>query len=172
MNSGNLYRSRHASGVMRDDYPALSYRAGMPGVEIGGLEPGETPQQRLGRVLRAARNDKGWSQEQLAQAAKVGEATVQRFENGKTATPDPTVLRRIFQALDLDLMAIPVVLGYVTAEEIGLSPQMFAPTTEQAIRILEDPTVSAASKKEWLAFLQYRVQQDAQEAAAREREAG
>jgi transcriptional regulator with XRE-family HTH domain len=124
--------------------------------------PTEEPRERFARVIRHAREQRGWNQEELADAAGVSRPTVQRYEGGKTATPDAETSRRIFRALDLDPRLIPVVLGYVTAEEMGLpaeQPRVFSATVEEAIRILEDPRVPAVQKAEWLEFLRFRTVQ-------------
>jgi transcriptional regulator with XRE-family HTH domain len=121
-------------------------------------DAGLDPRQRLAAVVREARRDRGWNQEQLAIAADVSEPTIQRYETGKTGTPDPYVARRVFKALGLDPRLIPVILGYVTAEEMGLPPEqprVFTPTIERAIEILDDPKVSPERKAEWLAFLEF-----------------
>lgn len=121
----------------------------------------EDPRLRFARVVREARETRGWNQEQLAEHAGVSRPTIQRWENAKTSTPDPENARRVFRALGLDPKLIPVVLGYVTAEEMGLPPEpvrVFNPDVEQVIRILEDPTVPAAAKAEWMQFLQFRAQ--------------
>lgn len=125
--------------------------------------PDEEPRQRFARIVRQAREERDWTQEELAVAADVSRPTVQRYENGRTATPEAEAARRIFRALGLDARLIPVVLGYVTAEEMGLPPEpprVFSPTAEEAIAILENPAVPAAQKAEWLRYLRY-VTQDA-----------
>lgn len=74
----------------------------------------------------------------------------------------------MFQALGLDPRLIPVVLGYVTAEEMGLPPEpprVLSPTAEQALAILEDPAVPAARKEEWLMFLQFSAERSAAQSA-------
>jgi transcriptional regulator with XRE-family HTH domain len=123
--------------------------------------PAEDPRQRFARVVQQAREQRGWTQDQLADKAGVSRPTIQRWENGKTGTPDPENARRVFQALGLDPRLIPVVLGYVTAEEMGVDPvppRVFPPTVEEAIAILEDPRVPAATKDEWIGYLRYRAQ--------------
>jgi transcriptional regulator with XRE-family HTH domain len=124
--------------------------------------PGEDSRARFARVVREARDQKGWGQDKLAEESGVSRPTIQRWENGRTGTPDPDNARRVFQALGLDPRLIPVVLGYVTDEEMGLPPQpprVFTATVEEAIRILDDPDVPASAKAEWLQFLQFREQQ-------------
>jgi transcriptional regulator with XRE-family HTH domain len=121
---------------------------------------GEDPRLRFARVVREARRQRGMSQQELAEAAKVSEPTIQRWENGRTGTPDPENARRAFQALALDPRLIPVLLGYVTAEEMGLppeAPRVFTPTVEEVIAILDDPSVPAAAKDEWVEFLRFRA---------------
>jgi transcriptional regulator with XRE-family HTH domain len=129
---------------------------------------------RFARVVREAREQRGWNQERLADVADVSRPTIQRWETAKTGTPDPENARRVFKALGLDPRLIPVVLGYVTAEEMGLPPEpprVFNPTVEEAIRILEDPRVPAAAKTEWVEFLRFRAQ-PAVDQGHQERDAG
>lgn len=76
----------------------------------------------------------------------------QRWETAKTGTPDLENARRTFIALGLDPRLIPVLLGYVTAEEMGAPaavPRVFAPMVEDAIRILERPRVPSVVAAEW-----------------------
>jgi transcriptional regulator with XRE-family HTH domain len=120
--------------------------------------PPEEPRDRFARVIREAREQRGWTQDDLAENADVSRPTVQRYEGGKTATPEPEKARQIFRALGLDPRLIPVLLGYVTAEEMGVDPippRVFSRTTEDILAILEDPKVSAAQKVEWLNYFRY-----------------
>jgi transcriptional regulator with XRE-family HTH domain len=117
----------------------------------------EDPKQRFARVIRAARERRGWNQDELSDASQVSRPTIQRWESAKTATPDPENARRVFLALELDPRIIPVLLGYVTPEEMGLAPQVLDPTLEEVIAILDDPRVPAAAKAEWVEFLRFRA---------------
>ena len=56
----------------------------------------------LGRGVRALREQRGWSQAQLAAAAKMTQSAVARFEAGGTV-PSLPVLDRLAQALDAEL---------------------------------------------------------------------
>jgi ribosome-binding protein aMBF1 (putative translation factor) len=56
----------------------------------------------LGAAVRALREQKGWSQTQLAQAASMTQSAVARFEAGGTV-PTLPVLQRLALALDADL---------------------------------------------------------------------
>jgi ribosome-binding protein aMBF1 (putative translation factor) len=57
---------------------------------------------QLGRAVRALREQKGWSQRDLADAARMTQPSVARFEAGGT-TPTLPVLERLAAALDVDL---------------------------------------------------------------------
>jgi transcriptional regulator with XRE-family HTH domain len=56
----------------------------------------------LGRAVRALREQRGWSQAQLAAAAGMTQSAVARFEAGGTV-PSLRVLDRLAQALDAEL---------------------------------------------------------------------
>lgn len=57
----------------------------------------------LGRTARALREQRGWSQTELARAAGMTQSAVARFERGGTV-PTLPVLERLAQALDVDLV--------------------------------------------------------------------
>jgi transcriptional regulator with XRE-family HTH domain len=140
-------------------------------VEPDTTDIGEDPKLRFAQVVREAREQRGWTQDQLAEAAGVARPTIQRWETGKTGTPEPDNARRVFLALGLDPRLIPVILGYATPDEMGLParmPRVFTPTIERAIAILEDPKVPAAAKEEWVAFLAFRAAQEAERNAPKQ----
>ena len=56
----------------------------------------------LGRSVRELRQQRGWSQTQLAEAAGMTQSAVARFEGGGTV-PTLPVLERLAQALDVEL---------------------------------------------------------------------
>jgi ribosome-binding protein aMBF1 (putative translation factor) len=56
----------------------------------------------LGRAVRELREQRGWSQTQLAEAAEMTQSAVARFEAGGTV-PTLAVLERIAWALDVEL---------------------------------------------------------------------
>ncbi len=56
----------------------------------------------LGRSVRELREQRGWSQTQLAEAAGMTQSAVARFEAGGTV-PTLPVLERLAQALDVEL---------------------------------------------------------------------
>lgn len=56
----------------------------------------------LGRAVRELREERGWSQRQLAEAAAMTQSAVARFEAGGTV-PTLPVLERLARALDVRL---------------------------------------------------------------------
>jgi ribosome-binding protein aMBF1 (putative translation factor) len=56
----------------------------------------------LGRAVRELRERRGWSQSQLAQASRMTQSAVARFEAGGTV-PTLPVLERLAAALDVSL---------------------------------------------------------------------
>jgi len=56
----------------------------------------------LGRTVRQLREQRGWSQTELANVAEMTQSAVARFEAGGTV-PSLPVLERLAQALDADL---------------------------------------------------------------------
>lgn len=149
----SIYRYSDVSSLIRVGYSSA--------VTPTPPTPAEDPRVRFARTVREGREERGWNQDQLADAAGVSRPTIQRWETAKTGTPDPENARRVFLALGLDPRYIPVVLGYVTAEEMGLPPRVISPTAEEALAILEDPSVPAAQKAEWLRYLRYVTQEAA-----------
>ena len=57
----------------------------------------------LGRTVRQIREQRGWSQAELAKAAQMTQSAVARFEAGGTV-PTLPVLDRLAQALDAELI--------------------------------------------------------------------
>ncbi|MFC9969009.1 MULTISPECIES: helix-turn-helix domain-containing protein [Nocardia] len=57
----------------------------------------------LGRDIRRMREDRGWTQSVLADAAEMTQSAVARFEAGGTI-PSLPVLERLARALDADLV--------------------------------------------------------------------
>jgi transcriptional regulator with XRE-family HTH domain len=142
-------------------YVPAPIRARVSDLHYPQLMPVEDePLRTFANLIREAREALGWSQDELADAAGVSRPTINRYEQAKTKTPEPETVRSIFLALRLDPRRIPVILGYVTAEEMGLPPEparTFAPSVEEVIAILEDPTVDSREKAEWVEFLRYRA---------------
>lgn len=73
--------------------------------EPGAIEAYEAVRlaYELGRSVRALREERGWSQTRLAEAAGMTQSAVARFEAGGTV-PSLPVLERLAHALDADLV--------------------------------------------------------------------
>jgi transcriptional regulator with XRE-family HTH domain len=132
----------------------------------------DDPLRRFAALIRSTREYRGWSQDDLAERAGVSRPTINRYEQAKTKAPQPEQARAIFIALRLDPRRIPVLLGYVTEEEMGLPPDTareFHATTEDAIAILEDPKVDSRRKAQWLDYLRFLAGQEAHDEEGRRR---
>ena len=120
----------------------------------------EPPVRAFARMIREARQALGWTQKDLEAKSGVSEESIKRYESAKSPNPDPDRVRAIFKALRLDPREAPVVLGYVTREEMGLAPEpprVLPPSIEEVIAILEDPKVSDEVKREWIDYLKFRT---------------
>ncbi len=73
--------------------------------EPGAVEAYEATRlaYELGRSVRQMREDRGWSQSNLAEVAGMTQSAVARFEAGGTV-PSLVVLERLARALDADLV--------------------------------------------------------------------
>jgi transcriptional regulator with XRE-family HTH domain len=61
-----------------------------------------TERERIGLVIAKLRKDKGYSQQELAERAKITQSNLTRIENGKYS-PGLDVLAKIADALDMEL---------------------------------------------------------------------
>lgn len=142
------HHTRYVPALIHDSGVDQHYRAGMP-VE-------ESAVRRLAQAIKGARDKLDWTQDKLAEVAGVSRPTVQRYENAKSKYPEPEPVRRIFKALGLNPKEIPVILGLVTREEMGLPPEpvrKLSATVEEIVALLEDPDVSEAEKLAWVEVL-------------------
>lgn len=89
------------TGAERESWSGLRPRRM---TEPGAAEAYEAAQLafELGAAVRELRQAQGWSQAELASAARMTQSAVARFEAGGTV-PTLPVLARIAQALDADL---------------------------------------------------------------------
>lgn len=157
------------SGITIDAAPPLMhttasdqrYRAPMAGELAGGANS-------LGKIIKDARVARGWSQDELADKAGVGRATVQRYELGtpkprasgaaRTRTPNPDAVRAIFKALDLDPREAAIALGFVTREEMGMTtaaPRKLSREEQEVLDVLRDPAVPSAEKEPLVDYLKH-----------------
>ena len=128
-----------------DDYPY---------VMNDGLLP-----QTFANLIRTSREAKGWSQDQLAQAAAdehgehVSVSTISRWERGQAGRPEPAHVRTVCKALGIDPRRAAVSLGYLTAEEVSDVPPPPDPEIEEVLQLL--PEVSADERRHWIQYLKY-----------------
>ncbi len=57
------------------------------------------PSKRLGRVLRTLREEKGWTQNELAEKASIERSYLAQLETGTRVNPTIAVLKRLAKAL-------------------------------------------------------------------------
>ncbi len=117
--------------------------------------------RRFAEAVRAAREQRGWTQDQLAEVSGVSRPTIQRYENAKT-NPNAAQCRMLFTALSLDVRLIPVLLGFVTADEMGVPdspPRVFPPAVEEVIRLVSE--APPAVVEEWVHYLRWRSERSA-----------
>jgi transcriptional regulator with XRE-family HTH domain len=62
---------------------------------------------RLGSVIKALRHRRGWTQVQLASAARLSAAAISRLEHGRIDATTLVVLRRVFNAMDARIDLVP-----------------------------------------------------------------
>jgi y4mF family transcriptional regulator len=81
---------------------------------------------KLGALVRTARNERGWTQVEMAQRAGVSRAWIARLESGHRRAEFESILR-LFTALDLRLLARASDSGDVSdAPEAGHLPNLIA----------------------------------------------
>lgn len=115
----------------------------------------------FGAFVRAAREAKGLTQDELADLTGVSRTTISRWERGDGGRYEPDQVRAVFDALGQDIREAVVLLGFATRDQLGLPPEpprLFDAVTEEAIRILRDPSVPDERKREWIEYLRYRTQ--------------
>ena len=57
------------------------------------------PSKRLSQMLRTLREEKGWTQEELAEKASVERSYLTKLETGDKVNPSLAVLKRLAKAL-------------------------------------------------------------------------
>lgn len=122
----------------------------------------DTPSRRLANLIRGARHRARLSQEELADEAGVGRATISRWEKGsETRFPQPDSIRKVVTVLGVDPREVVIALGYVTRDEMGLPPEpprVIDPVLADVVDMLADPTVPARQKTDWADYLRWQYQ--------------
>lgn len=75
-------------------------------------------QPALGQVLRARREQYGWSQYALEELSGVDHSVIGRIESGHIAAPGPDKLSRLAEALSLPVADVFVLAGYAVARQL------------------------------------------------------
>jgi transcriptional regulator with XRE-family HTH domain len=84
----------------------------------GEIDMNQQQARVLGNLLRAKRQELGFSTYQLAAAAGVNSSTVVRIELGQFAAPRPDKLAKFAKALGMNLGEIFAMAGYIVPEEL------------------------------------------------------
>jgi transcriptional regulator with XRE-family HTH domain len=74
--------------------------------------------RKLGELLRARREQLGFSLRQVVKASDVPYSTVLHFEEGRISAPAPDKLARVAEALDLRLADVYAMSGYAVPKEL------------------------------------------------------
>lgn len=98
--------------------------------------------KQLGRVLRAAREERGWSTRGLAERSGVGQTNIVRLEIGFYTTPAPDKLAKIAEALGLKLADVYALADYAVPSELP----SFAPYLRTKYRDIPAEDVEAIEK--------------------------
>lgn len=97
----------------------------------------------FGSYLREIRENKGWSINQLAQAADISGSQISRIENGLRGIPKPQTLRKIAEALDVPYEELMNKAGYLQQdaaknEDISAPPWATSRDKRDFKKMLED----------------------------------
>lgn len=130
------------------------------------MQPDEAGVKQLGVLIKQARLARRWTQKDLAEESGVSIETIKRYENGKIREPEREPVRNIIRALNVDPREIPIALGLVTREEMGLppTPTHRQPLVQRIIEALEDPDVTDRERDAIAALLEARRGQQTRQA--------
>lgn len=62
----------------------------------------------LGEQIRSARQKKGWSQDEVVRRTGVSKRVLSKLERGDTVNPTLETLQRLADALDIELVIVPI----------------------------------------------------------------
>jgi transcriptional regulator with XRE-family HTH domain len=79
--------------------------------------------ETMGSYIRGRRLAMGMTQEELADAAGVTQASISDLERGRTARSDAGIRRRLAATLGVTHLDLLVAAGELTAEEAGMRPE-------------------------------------------------
>ena len=93
----------------------------------------------LGSYLAQVRNERGYSQRDLAEKCGVSAAEICRVESGKRQKPSPTVLRGIADALVISYPYLMQLAGYMEKSEADEAAPMEDVFTDESGEIVDAP---------------------------------
>ncbi len=109
----------------------------------------------FGQLIARARNAKGWTQGDLADASGISRPTISRWErDAMNGTAEPETVRSLCAALDIDPRQAAVSLGYLTADEIAPAAPLPA-KLQQLLDVPEGPRLTKDEVDQWVAYLLY-----------------
>lgn len=149
-----MYHARYVAGAERTVSASSAYRR--------GVSPANPRGAAFGALIREARLRAQMTQEELVDRSGVSRSTILRWESGEANRPDPDQVRAAARALNVDPIRAAIALGYISADDLGdrTTTRPLSPEIADVVRILEDPTVPASQKADWVAYLRYlRAQQ-------------
>ncbi|MGM1048679.1 Transcriptional regulator, contains XRE-family HTH domain [Paenibacillus uliginis N3/975] len=89
-------------------------------------------EQSFGSYLKQLREERGWSMNQLAQAAEISGSQISRIENGLRGVPKPQTIRKIADALDGSYEELMKRAGYLESEHTDQKSGVDIPVPEWA----------------------------------------
>lgn len=102
----------------------------------------------LGSLVRTLRDQKGWTQEELADKARISVRTIQWIESGKTKKPQPENLRKLAEVPGIDVTVLQEASrqSMVAAEPQYLGSATSADTLAAPSEVLE-PTPASPNRR-------------------------
>lgn len=74
-------------------------------------------QSLFAALIKRARKDRGWTQEQLADESEIGVRTLIRWERGEVTEPEPAQVKAVINALDISAEEAYIALGWLPEGE-------------------------------------------------------
>jgi transcriptional regulator with XRE-family HTH domain len=104
---------------------------------------------KLAKWITNERNERNWSQGELARKAGISRPTISNYESGKIKNPDPETLRSIAKALNRPETVIFRAAGILSPKQKLTSLQ------KEASELIAQLPVN--EQKEWVEMLRWKV---------------
>lgn len=119
----------------------------------------EGPGRRLATLLRDARAFLNMTQDDAAAASGISRQTYVRYESGRAANPQAEELRAVAKALKIDPREVPIALGYVTRDEMGMPPAEppLPKTLRTIVSLINDQKIPESARAALLKTVQHAV---------------